>query len=84
MKSYKCISCPAINQSFYPITNCIHCGGKLKEITMDDNLSKSDKDRGFTSPDWDKERNLDDTPTNSQWRDLDDGGFLGRPKGNER
>ena len=51
---------------------------------MDGNLSKSDKDRGFTSPDWDKEREMDDTPTNSQWRDLDDGGFLGRPKGNER
>lgn len=27
---------------------------------------------------------MDDSPPNSQWRDLNDGGFLGRPKGLER
>ena len=27
---------------------------------------------------------MDETPTNSQWRDLDDVGFCGRPKGSER
>ena len=27
---------------------------------------------------------LDDSPPNSMWRDMDDGGFLGRPKGLER
>jgi len=51
---------------------------------MEKEVSKKDCNRGYASPDWDKERELDDSPHNSQWRDLDDGGFLGRPKGNER
>lgn len=51
---------------------------------MTEDLSKSEIDKGYCSPEWDKERELDDTPPNSLWRDMDDGGFLGRPKGNER
>ena len=31
-----------------------------------------------------KGKTLDDSPTNSRWDDLDDGGFLGRAKGQER
>lgn len=27
---------------------------------------------------------MDDSPPNSMWRDMDDGGFLGRAKGLER
>lgn len=30
------------------------------------------------------EHELDEDPLNSTWRDVDDGGFLGRPKGEER
>jgi hypothetical protein len=47
-------------------------------------LSDKEKKDGFVKPDWDKGKELDETPTNSQWRDLDDGGFLGRAKGHER
>ena len=36
---------------------------------------------GMYKPD---EHELDESPPNSNWRDLDDGGFLGRPKGGER
>ena len=35
---------------------------------------------GMYKPD---EQQLDESPHNSMWRDLDDGGFLGRPKGQE-
>lgn len=49
-----------------------------------DELTKKEKKDGFVNPGWDKERELDESPPNSMWRDLDDGGFLGRPKGNER
>jgi hypothetical protein len=44
-----------------------------------------DMKKGYCNGDYkpDQEQ-LDESPTNSQWRDLDDGGFLGRPKGQER
>ena len=49
-------------------------------------LEKGAKDRGFnegTCPE-NGENAVDDSPKSSQWKDLDDGGFLGRAKGQER
>ena len=45
---------------------------------------KGDIKKGFEKPTWSKKEELDDSPLNSNWRDLDDGGFLGRAKGQER
>ena len=55
---------------------------------------KSKKNSGVSQKDLDKghcegehkggKDSLDESPLNSNWRDLDDGGFLGRPKGGER
>ena len=47
-------------------------------------VSKEDKDRGFTEGEYKGDNGVDDSPKNSQWKDLDDGGFLGRAKGQER
>ena len=47
-------------------------------------VSEEDKERGFTEGEYKGDKALDDSPKNSQWKDLDDGGFLGRPKGQER
>ena len=46
-------------------------------------VSQEDLERGYTEGEH-KGEGLDDSPPNSRWRDLDDGGFLGRAKGQER
>ena len=49
-------------------------------------LEKGDIERGFTEGTFPEngENAVDDSPKNSQWQDIDDGGFLGRAKGQER
>jgi hypothetical protein len=49
-------------------------------------LEKGAKDRGFNEGTYHEngENAVDDSPKNSQWKDLDDGGFLNRNKGQER
>lgn len=45
-------------------------------------INEADAKRGHVP--CDETHEMDDTPPNSLWRDMDDGGFLGRPKGLER
>lgn len=45
-------------------------------------INEADAKRGHVP--CDETHEMDDTPPNSMWRDMDDGGFLGRPKGLER
>ena len=47
-------------------------------------VSEKDMARGYSDGEYkpDKEK-LDEEHLNSTWKDLDDGGFLGRPKGGE-
>ena len=47
-------------------------------------VSKKDMNRGYTDGEYKPDnQELDEDHLNSQWKDLDDGGFLGRPKGQE-
>ena len=48
-------------------------------------VEEKDIKRGYTDGMYKpkKDEKLDESPLNSTWRDLDDGGFLGRPKGGE-
>ena len=49
-------------------------------------LEKGAKERGFCEGEYPEngENAVDDSPKNSRWKDLDDGGFLNRNKGQER
>jgi hypothetical protein len=48
-------------------------------------LEKGAKEKGFNEGEYQEdEKALDDSPKNSRWDDIDDGGFLGRSKGQER
>jgi hypothetical protein len=47
-------------------------------------LEKGDVKRGYCEGEYKGDDGIDDTPKNSQWRDIEDGGFLGRSKGQER
>jgi len=47
-------------------------------------IGGKDMKRGYSDGEYKKdEHELDEDPLNSMWRDWDDGGFLGRPKGGE-
>ena len=53
---------------------------KSRNYGIDDKDMKRGYSDGEYRPD---EYELDEGPLNSMWRDWDDGGFLGRPKGGE-
>ncbi len=48
-------------------------------------ISNKDMKKGYSDGEYKKsdENELDESHLNSMWRDWDDGGFLGRPKGGE-
>jgi hypothetical protein len=52
------------------------------DLTENCGIDSKDVERGHTQVPNTNE--MDDTPPNSMWRDMDDGGFCGRPKGLER
>ena len=53
---------------------------KINHSATSKEIKKGYKDGMYSPKDGEE---LDEDPLNSLWRDTDDGGFLGRPKGSE-
>jgi hypothetical protein len=47
-------------------------------------VSREDLKRGYENGEYEGNDGVVEEPMNSQWKDRDDGGFLGREKGQER
>jgi len=63
--------------------------GDLKRGFCQDKYLKNEQDEydtmyGIESDKPTDDREMDETPPNSRYRDVDDGGFAGRPKGDAR
>lgn len=58
---------------------------KKKSNKINYGASKKDMERGYSDGEYKpkKDEALDEEHLNSMWKDWDDGGFLGRPKGGE-